>query len=186
MRLFVKVWLCLLIFQSHAMAAPVDNSIEPLVVASENGDISIMKTLISKGENVNQTSIDGRTALIVATFNGRDEAVSLLIENGANVNAKLDNGLTALMIASLGKTEITLVIMKKLIAAGSDPNSQDSEGRTALMAAVIVNDIYKVNLLIKSGADRFIKDKKGLTSLDYAMIANDKIILKALQASETN
>lgn len=186
MRFFVIVFLWLMIFQLHGLVASSEDNVEMLIEASEKGDIVTMKALISKGENINRKSKNGRTALIVSALSGRDAGVQLLLENGANVNEKMDNGLTALMAAALSKSETALSIMKRLIAAGADVDAMDIDGRTALMAAVMNNNIDKVDLLVSSNANVHIKNKRGLTAQNYATVTKNTLILEALKKADKN
>ncbi len=66
--------------------------------ACSNGHIEIVKYLLLKGANPNESDIEqnGDTALIQACFGGHLEIVKLLIKNGADINAKDINGQTAL------------------------------------------------------------------------------------------
>jgi hypothetical protein len=88
-----------------------------------------LKRAIENGIDVNESHIDGQTALMLAARNGKVENVRLLIEAGANVRAIDHDGNTALILASaLGHTKI----LPMLIDAGSDINAKNHKGETAL------------------------------------------------------
>ena len=68
-------------------------------------------------------------ALLDATIDGDIEAVKECFEKGANINAKNKDGRCPLHLAALMGYD---VIAEFLIAKGSDVNSWDKNGKTAL------------------------------------------------------
>ena len=87
---------------------------EILLKAAQNGDISKVEKLLSKGAEINAKDIDGRTALILATEEGHTDVVKMLIYKGAEVNAKDKGGGTALMYAaSKGYGDIVNMLLEK-------------------------------------------------------------------------
>jgi ankyrin repeat protein len=67
-----------------------------------------------------------------------------------------------------------------LLENGADPNTQDTNGETAMMKVVCTHapDAPRwVDLLLSKGADRTIKDNSGYTALDLAKRCNcDKAV----------
>ena len=62
-----------------------DTNETALYVASENGQIDIVKILLENGANPNlQENVHGETPLMVATKIGRIDIMKILLENGAN------------------------------------------------------------------------------------------------------
>ena len=57
----------------------------PLFVASQNGDVNLLKVLIEAGANVNPVAKDGWTALMMAARDGHYESAELLLKAGANL-----------------------------------------------------------------------------------------------------
>jgi ankyrin repeat protein len=117
----------------------------PIIRASKNGDVEMMKLLLDHGARLDLTLKDHTNALMIAiasgagtygrssgTESGAIQAVRLCIEHGVDVNATRDNGQTALHSAA---------------GAGGD--------------AVI-------KILAENGAKLDLKDKQGLTALDVA------------------
>lgn len=81
--------------------------------AAAKGDIKQVKSLISKGADVNAKSKWGQTPLHLAARAGQKDMVELLITKGAEVNAKNKWGRTPLRIATnRGHTEIVDLLRK--------------------------------------------------------------------------
>jgi uncharacterized protein len=97
-----------------------------LMLAALNGDVDLVKLLITKGAEVNK---QGWTALHYAAANGHDDIATLLLGYSADVNAPSPNGTTPLMMAARGDHLSTL---KLLIAKGADINAKNQIGMTAL------------------------------------------------------
>ena len=119
-----------------------DTGASPLMVASGDGCVGVVRELIADGADVNarisdptSPSENGYTALMSASWSdgaepsGHLEVVRALIAAGADVNAKTDGGQTALALAArYGQLEAA----QALIAAGADVNAQERDGRTPL------------------------------------------------------
>ena len=72
----------------------------PLMRASFDGHVRLLKVLLKNAANVNLQDRDGWTALMCASQHGHSEVVKLLHEYGAQVHLQNNNGWTALMAAS--------------------------------------------------------------------------------------
>ncbi|MFC1670864.1 ankyrin repeat domain-containing protein, partial [Spirochaetota bacterium] len=83
------------------------------IIATENGDINIIKLLIEKGINVNAKGGNGRTALITASEKGYTEIVKILISNKANIETRDNSGFSAYMTAILNGNISIVLILKK-------------------------------------------------------------------------
>jgi len=64
----------------------------PLMYASEEGNLEIVKLLISKGANVNARTKRNWTALMLASGSGYTKIVKLLIEKGAELDVRDKGG----------------------------------------------------------------------------------------------
>lgn len=84
-------------------------------VSIAKGDIDTVKTLITRGEDVNQKS-NGMTPVMYAAKFNRTEILKLLIEQGANLKAKSNKGYTALKFAKLHGASDAEVIIKEALA----------------------------------------------------------------------
>jgi len=64
--------------------------------------------------------------------------------------------------------------------AGINPNAQNSEGRTVLIAAAARGELDIVNLLLSRGVDVNVKDNRGYTALAHALEARYPEVEEAL------
>jgi uncharacterized protein len=97
-----------------------------LMLASLNGDLDLVKLLITKGAEVNK---QGWTPLHYAAANGNDDVAKLLIGYSADVNAQSPNGTTPLMMAARGDHMSTA---KLLLDHGANLNQKNQIGMNAL------------------------------------------------------
>lgn len=84
-------------------------------VSIAKGDINTVKTLINRGEDVNEKSNGMTPAMYAAKYN-RTEILELLIAQGANLKAKSDKGMTALKYAKLHGAADTQAILEDALA----------------------------------------------------------------------
>jgi len=116
--------------------APVDKKDElgcPLLYAVLHKDLDLVKTLTAAGSDVNsENSFDRATPLLMASSIGAEDIVEFLLQNGADVNAVNNECWNALHCATDAGH---LGIVKKLIEAGTSPNSLNDKGKTPLCMA---------------------------------------------------
>lgn len=142
-----------------------ENLDKKLYKAIENNNFKEVKSLISKGVNVNQIisietpDISNKgTPIIFASILGNKDIVELLIENGADINSKVTNGAhtgyTPLMFASwFGNKEIVELLIKNRADLNSKSLFGAHMGYTALMLSSASGQKDIPSLLIESGAD---------------------------------
>ena len=70
-----------------------------MIRAAFKGDMAKVKSLLTKGADVNTKANDSLTALIQAAYFGDTDIVKVLLANTADVNAKHKNGLAAAIAA---------------------------------------------------------------------------------------
>ena len=125
----------------------------PLMYATGEGRIDIVKELIAAGADVNYV-VNENTALIYAVIYQHLDIVKELLNVGANVD--FNNVTSALNEAA---TDGYLDIVKELIAARADVNTNDFMDRSALINSMSNNHVDTVKELISAGAD-FVMDFK--------------------------
>jgi ankyrin repeat protein len=164
----------------------------PLVIAAaHDGNIEVIRLLISRGSDVKAPGPAGVTAALGAATLANDTTMTkFLVEQGADIKAKGPAGFTALMAAaSYGNVEL----VKLFLAGGSDVNAQSEPnfGRpvkngpiaigslTALLFAVPAGSPETVRLLLDAGADVNVRDVRGMTPIMLAVATdhpNEKIV----------
>jgi len=158
----------------------------PLPTAAATGNLEIVKLLIEKGADVNIKSKDkGDLTPLFAAILGegkeKQDAVKLLLDKGADVNARfISKGFeaTPLMMAAAQKdTEIVRLILAKK----PDIHAVDtSTGITALMMAVLNNNVENAKELLSQGADVNKKAKNSVTALSLAKQEKNKEMISIL------
>jgi ankyrin repeat protein len=150
----------------------VDELIEQLGYAAEQGEIEYVQDLISIGVNVNKKATGyhpGCTALMNAATMNNHEVVNILLAAGAEPNIVGDFGYTALFAAMrLPK------MVKRLIQAKADVNQianySSDESFSPLMRAIRTSfqDPEIVNMLIAAGANLYYINGMNNTALVWA------------------
>ncbi|EAY07708.1 hypothetical protein TVAG_117890 [Trichomonas vaginalis G3] len=136
-----------------------------LHVASEKGNLNLVKSLIECDCDKEAKDNDGYTPLICASWNGHLEVVKYLISNGADKEAKDNDGWTPLIWAS---SNGHLEVVKYLISIGADKEAKDKNGYNPLIKASSNGHLEVVKYLISIGADKEAKTKGGNTALSIA------------------
>lgn len=150
----------------------------PLLYATKNNNIGMVKFLISKGADVNASDINGRTPLMIAVSNDNVALVELLIKHGAAVNVFNSQGYTPLMLAIFKDNSN---IAKLLIHRGTDVNTTSNDGVTPLMIAAMFNRGNLARLLVEKGADvNAHSQRRSVTPLTLAVKYSDATLVKFL------
>ena len=136
-----------------------------LHIASERGNLEIVKSLLNAGAKIDEVDGSLSTPLMLAAFEGHQDIVNHLITCGASVDKKGLNNQTALHYAS---KRGNLEMVKSLLNAGAKIDEVEYRSLfTPLMLAAFEGHQDIVNHLITCGAS---VDKKGLnnqTTLHY-------------------
>lgn len=129
---------------------------------------------LEKGGDPDRQFSRGRTLLMMAVIREDKEMIIkrlLSLDVYADVDCVDEDFETPLIVACRkGYADI----VKQLIKAGAQVNSQNKDGTSALMLCAYYGDRDIAIDLLKAGADRALKDKEGSTFADYAMRKNDE------------
>jgi len=125
-----------------------------LLMLAADGDLSLVKFLVSRGADVNLRDDEGHTALMKAVMSFNESNLSnvkYLIARRADINAANNKGETALMMAvKKGNADMVKVLM----ASGSRLSLKDQAGKSAWTYAVEGSNPALVSLLENGGAGR--------------------------------
>jgi ankyrin repeat protein len=144
-----------------------DELARSLPEAAASGDLDRVKSLLSKGINVNVREWGSlKTCLHYAAANGDWEVAKLLLTCGAQVNARDAVGATPLHYAVERSHE---EIAKLLIAKGADIHALTRDGTTPLDEAVWDGNTEIVDFLIANGADVNGRINQAQAPLDIAI-----------------
>lgn len=104
----------------------------PLILASNLGDLDVVKLLLSKGADINRRNVFEQTSLMGAASQNQISVVRYLLGAGAAVDLRARDGETALMIAA---RKDYIDVVKALLDAGADVTVRDIGDRTAQILA---------------------------------------------------
>ncbi len=103
-----------------------------LVFASENGDLSLVLSILASGVDIDAVDERGRTAVMAATHGNHPSVVKALIEAGANIHIQDNMRDNPFLYAG---AEGLLEILRLTIAAGADTKLVNRYGGSALIPA---------------------------------------------------
>jgi len=155
--------------------AASEDGISPLIAASSEGHVEVVKQLIAAKADINGKDKDGTTALMAAAARGHLAIVTELLNAKAEVNTQNTDGHTALMFAYNGKNQVETLWERytqflaeaeaeKKEKGGQDP---DDSGTGPMIREALDNHKALIDLLMKSGADASLKDKEGHAATDF-------------------
>jgi uncharacterized protein len=172
-----------------------DGGMTPLLFAVREGNAGMIRLLLDRGADINQSSGNHTTPLLIALLNGQVGFATELLERGADPNAADDYHRAALFAAidlrnfnhekygdlpSDGRDPLDLV--KTLLQKDADPNLRTDtvpvhglmqfdaswvnfDGQTPFLRAALSGDIEVMRLLLAHGADPNIQTTQGTTAL---------------------
>lgn len=136
--------------------------------AASDGDIDLVKSLVSKGTNVNSLDEAHRTPIHSAVMQGHREVAEFLIASGADVSIKDKWGYTPIdVVGTRNRKEIVVLLIEKGAVV-------------SLHIAADLGDLARVKSLIEEGADVNAENLKGETPIYIAMMSNRKDVVELL------
>ncbi|KAK3704684.1 ankyrin repeat [Vermiconidia calcicola] len=151
--------------------------------------------ILRHGVDPNKADLEGFTPLQIASMrrNGSN-VVRRLLEAGANVSdrfyGEFHDGLQGMTPLHFAASRAMREVCQMLLEAGADPDAQDDQGRTALMALVgghahnpvrSVDDIVQLLITYKTEVEH--RDHSGMTAANLAVLSEDIDVLRALMAA---
>jgi|GEM_PF-1616304 len=95
----------------------LDHGMTALMYAAANGNVNIVKYLVSKKIAINAQDPNGTTALMWAAYKGKINVVKTLVQAGADISIKRDDGDTAYEIARKWKQHDVVYLLQKFSAS---------------------------------------------------------------------
>lgn len=151
-----------------------------LFIASETGNISLFRTALGKGADINQVDENGSTPLMIACKYGHTPLVKFILSRGAEITLSDNKGMTAIKHAELSNKADLIEFFKDLIEEESEdentivqehfrdvldnvfPVSKQIEpiikNLSELQRMEIKNDLIKILLLFRSQEDISLYD----------------------------
>ncbi len=128
-------------------------------------DPAVIAQLARAGAAVDGPGPGGMTPLMYAAlYDPRGTLVAALLDASADVKAQDKRGWTALMHATRRRRD-PLVVVQRLVAAGTPIDARNAAGGTALSNAAFQGHVPTVQFLILSGADVNAQDRAKWTPL---------------------
>jgi len=153
----------------------------PLILAAQDGNEEVMKSLIAERASVDTQDEDGWSALCHAIEALNMDIIGLLLKSGADPNMLMEDGSTPLLMAtSMGILEVA----EALIRYDADINVTDRHGDSPLMLSLKDRNGVLVDLFMHKKADLDTVNLDGEGAIDISfrthMIAVHRLIRKRM------
>ncbi|XP_078382491.1 uncharacterized protein LOC144665187 isoform X1 [Oculina patagonica] len=145
--------------------------------AAEDGDVTKIESLLSRGFSVDCRDGRGITPLMVAAARGKLQAVEYLLAKGANPSLEDNNGWNSLHYASYsGNPDIIELMLSHVPSIDSITN----RGVTALMLAAANDKLQAVEYLLTKGANPSLENNDGWNVLHRASQGGNPVIIELM------
>ena len=139
-------------------AVATGDAVTPLMLASREGNLNLVRTLISSGTDIHATCNQAGTALAFAAEEGRLAVITELLHCGARVDAEDAKGFTPLMEACKNSQ---VEAVEALLSANANPNHRAKQGSgpgtlrgiSPLEQAATSGSERVIHVLLRSHAD---------------------------------
>jgi ankyrin repeat protein len=179
--------------------------------AAAKGNLTAVKALVDKGQDLGACDDEGMTALHLASREGHEAVAKFLLAAGADVNAKAfvslnpaatsgGTGPTATLIRGVEEQRIREksgftplhcavaygheAVVRLLIQNGADVNALAKRSGSPLHQAVRRGDINIVDILLEKGAEPNTKSDGGVTPTTLASALGRRDLLERLTRDE--
>ena len=125
-----------------------------LHLASENGDETAVRFLLSRGAEIESKDQYGSSALRRAAFEGYQDMIRLLLKQGADIESKNSKGDTALIRGAGWGGNRSRDAVRLLLDKGAKINTKNAKGDTALAEAERYQYSAIAEILRNAGAHR--------------------------------
>jgi ankyrin repeat protein len=153
--------------------------------SGDRGSPAVVNALLDAGARVNDTNMDGDTALGEACYSGNLAVVQALLAAGAKVDIANKDGVQAIHLASNKGYEVRHAngherIVKLLLEAGAKVDAKDNRGWQPIHYAADGANSFLVEILAAAGADMNAATLDGKTPMRLAQARDYSNVIKAL------
>ena len=150
----------------------------PLHCAARYGHVTIVKSMLEKGANIEAKNLSNHTALHLATENRHIAVAELLLKRGANIEVKDFLKQTVLHLAAENGH---IAVVELLLEKGANIEVKDFLKQTVLHTAAENGHIAVVEILLEKGADPGAANGAGCTPLSMAIKKGHKDLVRLLE-----
>eukprot|EP00931_Biecheleriopsis_adriatica_P115559 TRINITY_DN91342_c0_g1_i1.p1 TRINITY_DN91342_c0_g1~~TRINITY_DN91342_c0_g1_i1.p1 ORF type:complete len:482 (+),score=87.35 TRINITY_DN91342_c0_g1_i1:48-1493(+) len=171
--------------RASAFSSGSDRSISPRSSKPGRSSRSSSGASTSAGSDVGSARDDPASELLHAARTGDPHGVTAALRFGADVQSRTFRGQTPLMLAAGADQEGSVAIVRCLLEAGSDLETRDENGWTALMHACRNGNEEIARTLLAQGASLRVASADGKTPVILAALGSKrKLNLLKLLAHE--
>jgi hypothetical protein len=154
----------------------------PLMFASQNNKIEVVKILVQAGANINSVNSDGTNSFWLAADKSNNDIAIYLANKGSNINTTLNtNGYTALhIVAEEGNDQLLDFLLKHKNINLNQLTGQDGDEVNALFIAINKRHYIIAHKLLNAGIDVDCANDEGYTPLMVAALRQQPDLVSAI------
>jgi ankyrin repeat protein len=154
-------------FPKELSPALDEEALPSLYLAAQEGDVALVRKLISLGTDPNELTAQGFSPLYAAVHRGHEAVFEALVELGSDVEFVTPNQETMVFIAAMRGRER---LLRRLIELGADYTQADMDGATPFYIAVRFGHPSIASFLASLNVDIHQPTYEGETPLAIAQI----------------